>query len=629
MLIAERYRLVGPLGQGGMGRVWAARDELLGRDVAIKELVPPAGLTEDALRGLRERSIREARAIAQVDQANVVRVFDVVFDSGDPWIVMELVPSRSLYDVLQAEGPMAPDQVARVGLGVLAALRAAHRAGLLHRDVKPGNVLLAHDGRVVLTDFGLATLAGDSSMTSTGVVLGSPSYLAPERALDAEIGPAADLWSLGATLYAAVEGRPPYAKSSPMATLAALATELPAPPARAGALRPALVALLQRDPAQRADAETAYRLLMAAAEQDGPAAAQARFNEQPFATPPLAAPAAAPADGATPPAAAPASGATPPAAAEATPVNGATPAAAPPSKEVTPVNGATPAATPPGKGVTSADSSATTAAAAGPAPVVPTKGSTSATADLAPERPAPAPAGRPRWRRRSLVAGAILLIVAGVGAQQMLSAPEGAAETQSPGVIAVSSGPALTPAGAPAAVPSARPTRANAPSARPGATTGKPAQPTKPPAGTVTVTVTPSTAKPTATTAATTTEPAPVGRQIRNHGTGTCLYAPSTTGLLKLWACTGAATQMFSFPADGTMRVRGQCAQISSTANGTQLRLAGCTGGTAQQFNYNAASDLTSGWGYKCLDVPDANTANGVTAQIWECSGADNQKWTY
>nr|WP_269748431.1 protein kinase [Actinoplanes awajinensis] len=658
MLIAERYRLVGPLGQGGMGRVWAARDELLGRDVAIKELVPPAGLTEDALRGLRERSIREARAIAQVDQANVVRVFDVVFDSGDPWIVMELVPSRSLYDVLQAEGPMAPDQVARVGLGVLAALRAAHRAGLLHRDVKPGNVLLAHDGRVVLTDFGLATLAGDSSMTSTGVVLGSPSYLAPERALDAEIGPAADLWSLGATLYAAVEGRPPYAKSSPMATLAALATELPAPPARAGALRPALVALLQRDPAQRADAETAYLLLMAAAEQDSPAAAQARFNEHPFATPPLAAPAAAPANGATPPA----NGATAPAVAEATPVNGAPPAAMPPPKEATPVNGATPAttppeeaipvngaaaaatppvkeatpvngappaATPPGKGATPADSSATTAAAAGPAPVVPTKGLTSATADPAPDQPAPAPAGRPRWRRRSLVAGAILLIVAGVGVQQMLSAPEGAAETQNPGVIAVSSGPALTPAGAPAAVPSARPTRANAPSARPGATTGKPAQPTKPPAGTVTVTVTPSTAKPTATTAATTTEPAPVGRQIRNHGTGTCLYAPSTTGLLKLWACSGAAAQMFSFPADGTMRVRGQCAQISSTANGTQLRLAGCTGGTAQQFNYNAASDLTSGWGYKCLDVPDASTANGVTAQIWECSGADNQKWTY
>jgi serine/threonine protein kinase len=264
-LIAERYRLVNLVGEGGMGRVWAARDELLGRDVAVKELVLPKGLSETEEQDLRVRVIREARAIARIDHPNVVRIFDVLHERGEPWIVMELVPSRSLYEVVSKDGPLPPARVAEIGLGVLAALRAAHQAGLLHRDVKPGNVLLGTNGRVVLTDFGLATAAGDSSMTSTGVVLGSPSYLAPERALDDPIGPPADLWSLGATLYTAVEGRPPYSKSSPMATLAALATEQPRPPQQAGALKPALNGLLQKDPGRRADAATAERLLRTAA----------------------------------------------------------------------------------------------------------------------------------------------------------------------------------------------------------------------------------------------------------------------------------------------------------------------------------------------------------------------------
>lgn len=248
-----------------MGRVWRARDEVLHRDVAIKELVPPPGLTEDERREMRERSLREARAIAQLNDANVVRVFDVLRTDGDPWIVMEYVPSRSLQDVLATEGPLPPARAAEIGLGVLAALRAAHRAGVMHRDVKPGNVLLGDDGRVVLTDFGLATVPGDPSVTRTGLVLGSPAYIAPERARDGSAGPQGDLWSLGATLYAAVEGHSPYARTSAMATLAALATESPTPPRNAGALKPVLTGLLRKDPARRITAEGADRLLRRAA----------------------------------------------------------------------------------------------------------------------------------------------------------------------------------------------------------------------------------------------------------------------------------------------------------------------------------------------------------------------------
>jgi tRNA A-37 threonylcarbamoyl transferase component Bud32 len=275
--LAGRFRLVRVLGEGGMGRVWAAQDLLLGREVAVKEMLPPAGLGPRELDRLRERVLREARAIARVDHPNVVRVIDVLHERGEPWIVMELIPSRSLFDAVRADGPMPPRRVAEVGLAVLAALRAAHAAGLLHRDVKPANVLLGLDGRVVLTDFGLALVSGDSSMTATGAVVGSPSFLAPERVLDQPIGPAADLWSLGATLYAAVEGRPPYSKSSPIATLAAVAGgEPPRPPVRAGALGAVLEALLRKDPARRADAATAERMLHAVAAGTAPAHVRVR-----------------------------------------------------------------------------------------------------------------------------------------------------------------------------------------------------------------------------------------------------------------------------------------------------------------------------------------------------------------
>jgi hypothetical protein len=264
-LIADRYRLIEPLGQGGMGRVWKARDEVLHRDVAIKELVPPPGLTPEERQEMRERSLREARAIARLNNVNVVRIFDVLRTDGDPWIVMEYVASRSLQDILASDGPITPVRAAEVGLGVLGALGAAHRSGVMHRDIKPGNVLLADDGRVVLTDFGLATVPGDPNVTRTGLVLGSPAYIAPERARDGTAGPEADLWSLGATLFAAVEGQSPYARPSAIGTLAALATEPPPPPRRAGPLKPVLNGLLRKDPRARITAEEAEKLLRRAA----------------------------------------------------------------------------------------------------------------------------------------------------------------------------------------------------------------------------------------------------------------------------------------------------------------------------------------------------------------------------
>src|ERR687889_1090170 len=261
---ADRYRLVAPLGQGGMGRVWRATDVVLHRDVAIKELVPPPGLTPDERQEMRERSLREARAIARLNNINVVRVFDVLRTDADPWIVMEYVPSRSLQDILAADGPVPAVRAAEIGIGVLNALRAAHRNGVVHRDVKPGNVLIGEDGRVVLTDFGLATVPGDPNVTRTGLVLGSPAYIAPERARDGTAGPEGDLWSLGATLYAAVEGASPFARPSAIATLAALATENPPPARNAGSLKPVLNGLLRKDPTHRINADEAERLLLRA-----------------------------------------------------------------------------------------------------------------------------------------------------------------------------------------------------------------------------------------------------------------------------------------------------------------------------------------------------------------------------
>jgi serine/threonine protein kinase len=251
-LVAGRYR-VGPcLGTGGMGRVWLARDEVLRRDVAIKEIALPFGLTDEEREEMRARTLREARAAARLNHPNVVRIYDVQPGDERPWIVMEYVPARSLLQVIRENGPLPPSEVAGIGLAVLSALDAAQRVGVVHRDIKPSNVLVADDGRVLLTDFGSALIdEGEGALTQTGLILGSPRYIAPERAANGVSTLESDLWSLGATLYEAIEGRAPYTRETTMAVLVALATEKPDPVQRAGVLKPVLNGLLQKNPKSR------------------------------------------------------------------------------------------------------------------------------------------------------------------------------------------------------------------------------------------------------------------------------------------------------------------------------------------------------------------------------------------
>ncbi|GAA4079495.1 serine/threonine-protein kinase [Nonomuraea soli] len=256
-MLAGRYRLMSELGRGGMGTVWHAHDELLDREVAIKEV---AG---SAVR-LR-RTEREARLAARLDHPNIAAVYDMVREAERLWIVMRLIHARTLGRVIAEDGPLPPSRVAAVGLDVLAALQAAHEAGIVHRDVKPDNILLPEGGGAVLTDFGIAaSLGDDGELTQTDVVLGTPAFIAPERATGAASGPAGDLWSLGATLYTAVEGRQPFARANGMATLVAVVHDPPLPCRRAGELEEAITALLRKQPAARPDlAETRDLLLRA------------------------------------------------------------------------------------------------------------------------------------------------------------------------------------------------------------------------------------------------------------------------------------------------------------------------------------------------------------------------------
>ncbi|WP_329117032.1 serine/threonine-protein kinase [Streptomyces sp. NBC_01353] len=263
-LLAGRYRLGVVLGRGGMGTVWRAVDETLGRTVAVKELRFPNSIDEEEKRRLITRTLREAKAIARIRNNGAVTVYDVVDEDDRPWIVMELIEGKSLADAVREDGTLTPHRAAEVGLAILDVLRSAHREGILHRDVKPSNVLIGGDGRVVLTDFGIAQVEGDPSITSTGMLVGAPSYISPERARGHKPGPAADMWSLGGLLYASVEGSPPYDKGSAIATLTAVMTESVDPPKNAGPLLEKVIyGLLAKDPAQRLDDAGARVLLRA------------------------------------------------------------------------------------------------------------------------------------------------------------------------------------------------------------------------------------------------------------------------------------------------------------------------------------------------------------------------------
>src|SRR5215472_13504144 len=261
-IVAGRYRLLELLGRGAMGVVWHGRDELLGRDVAVKQVVLPPMASDAEARASYRRTLREARTAAKLSHPGVITVFDVIEEDGSPWIVMELIRARPLDQVIAEDGPLPPAQAAQLGLNLLDALATAHAAGVLHRDVKPSNVLISPDGKAVLTDFGIAMIQGDPGMTQAGMVVGTPGFSAPERVRGERATTASDLWSLGATLYAAVEGRGPFDRAGgSSAIVASIATE-PAPRApSAGPLAPVIEALLKADPAKRPDAATTARML--------------------------------------------------------------------------------------------------------------------------------------------------------------------------------------------------------------------------------------------------------------------------------------------------------------------------------------------------------------------------------
>jgi len=260
-VVAGRYLLLGELGRGGMGVVWRAQDQVIGRQVAVKELRLPDA---ESAAVFSERALREVRTGGRLNDPAVVTVYDVVTDGGTTFIVMELVEAPSLADLVRQRGPMPAAQAALMGERVLAALQAAHAAGIVHRDVKPANILVAPDGRVKLTDFGIAHAVDDPRLTTSGMIVGSPAFMAPERVEGREAMPASDLWSLGATLFFAVEGSIPFERATTAATLHAIMTEIPYLTRGQGPIAAAILGLLVTNPDARLTAAQAQNLLTTA-----------------------------------------------------------------------------------------------------------------------------------------------------------------------------------------------------------------------------------------------------------------------------------------------------------------------------------------------------------------------------
>lgn len=594
-LLAYRYQLLDVIGQGGQGRVWRARDEYLQRFVAIKELLAPAHLTEEERKATRDRTLREARAVAQLSHPNVIQVYDVIPHQGEPWIVMELVRARSLHQVLAADGPISVQRAADIGLALLGALRAAHRAGILHRDVKPANVLLADDGRVLLTDFGLAThQSADSSVTRTGMVVGSPAYLAPERVGGDRGGPAADLWALGATLFTAVEGRLVFDRPSPAATIAALVTEQPPRPARAGALAPLMEGLLQKDPDRRIDAVQAEALLRAALDatrHDSPPAAQPRTGET-TDTNPAPPPAIRPPDSGTPD--------------------------RPNSETVVPDVPSWAAATPP------------------PAPRPSPTGEPPAAAGTGDVTPTPADSGTGPARRFlprvALPAAAALILLLGLGFGAMTWRSPDLPDTRF--TDATDFPPAAAPPiGSPQSSPKTRPAPSGSPS--PAATTtprtsGQPsgAPPRSPlPSPPPTTNTSPPAAPPAVSH---------VG-EITGIG-GKCVDVSGARRAdgtpIVIFTCNGSAAQTWTMKADGTVQALGKCLDVQDdgTYDGAAVQLWSCGSGQPnQRWVYDGATrHLVNPASGRCLDARDQSSADGTRLQIWTCNPnyQANQRWS-
>ncbi|MFI8070256.1 protein kinase [Streptomyces sp. NPDC086033] len=565
-LIAGRYRILDRIGQGGMGTVWRAHDTVLGRNVAVKRLHPQPRLSGDELATLFERTRREARSAARISHPNVVVVHDVVDDEGLPTIVMEYVPSTTLADVIRAHGPVPPEEAARIGLGVLAALRAAHRAGVLHRDVKPANVLLTEDGRVVLTDFGIAQASDTSTLTVTGQLVGSVDFIAPERLAGAVPGPEADLWALGATLFQAVDGHSPFLRDTVTETMYAIALG-PLPEVRkAGPLTSLIQGLIANKPDERLSAEEAERLLRTAAAEGHSS---------------VAAPAVSAVDAVHP-----------------------EPGNATPERQPEPE--------------TERDHGKRVASAAGAVPDGPPPTSTG--------RRAQPRSGR--WRKPVVIGAAItaaVLIAIALLVTQTVE-KDGTGVQASDGVTAAGGKTAPPPQGA---APSVTPSPSDSPSSgatspTPGAVS--PSRSATEAAGVGTgadagTEATPTTSRSSAPVAST-------GRALVVAASGKCLSRGNGSDGVQLYqdTCDGSAAQQWQL-GSGVVRSSGKCMTVAggATDDRTAIQLAGCDGSGSQQFRLDG-TELLAEQSQKCVDI--FGGASGTVAVLWECNGRDNQIWT-
>ncbi|CAM5521942.1 serine/threonine protein kinase [Streptomyces aurantiogriseus] len=566
-LIAGRYRVLDRIGRGGMATVWRAHDNLLARQVAVKKLHPQPHLDDDELATLFERARREARSAARISHPNVVVVHDVVDDEGVPIIVMEYVPSTTLGDLIAAHGPVPLEEVCRIGRGVIAALRAAHRAGVLHRDVKPANVLLAEDGRVVLTDFGIAQASENSHLTRTGQLVGSVDFIAPERLIGATPGPEADLWALGATLFQAVDGRSPFLRDTVTETMYAIAMG-PVPEVRgAGPLTPLIQGLLASDPTERLSAEDAERMLRTPAGEVGssvvPPAVRAVAGDAPAQ--------AAKPESETRPEAARSGHATRDAAADEAAAESRQPATAlqaqrPSGRSKKPVVLAAVVAT------------AVLTAIALLVTTTPEKKSASATASDGPLLP---------------------------GDTTPQSADASASATSSP----VSSPSSSATSGVPSQT-ALTPSQSTSTAAR---------EKVEPEPG----------GGDTSVEDGSGSSVTPAGRALVVAASGKCLSSGDGTEGIQLFqaTCDGSTAQQWRIGSDGTIRSSGACMTVAggATDDRTKIQLAGCDGSLSQRFHL-AGRQLLADQSQKCVDI--FGGASGTVAVLWECNGRDNQIWT-